>query len=82
MLEDHVLEHELTHWFILQNAGFPGARYNAAEHIGCPGGGQPCTSPYIMKEFAPHPLKWFDDPQAGVCESFEVWSKAATWNDP
>jgi hypothetical protein len=80
ILSDHVLEHELTHWFLRQTQG-QGGRYDAAEHIPCPPSG-PCDVPYIMKEKTAHPLKWDDRP--GICESYEIWTRARTpdWNQP
>src|SRR5690606_27071592 len=77
--DNRALEHELTHWSLRQTAA-QGGRYNAAEHLQCPQQG-PCNIPYIMKNKVPHPLQWYDVP-GGPCESWEVYQKAATWDQP
>lgn len=70
---DRILEHELAHWFLRQRQS-QGGRYDDFEH--CP---SYCT--YIMKVTAPHPAQFWETPPA-VCERFEIWTKAATWNTP
>jgi hypothetical protein len=71
--QDGVLEHELAHWFLRQRAS-QGGRYDANEHAG--------TAQLLLRTTTPHPLVFNENPAAGICERYEIWNKAATWNNP
>ena len=70
---DGILEHELGHWFLRQRSS-QGGRYDESEHC------YACDT--IMRQGSPHPGNFLEDPDAGICERFEIWTQAGDWNAP
>jgi hypothetical protein len=70
---DRVLQHELAHWFLRQRSS-QGGRYDESEHTN--------DSSLLMRGNMPHGPNFFENVQIGICERYEIWTKALTWNQP